>query len=772
MGKKHLLLLVAFIVTIFYSCNKSESGTDNQEQKQTEALDVSILNDEIIGYIVDSIGADGIIKFSSDIPEVNVPKVGSAIFIPISDKTPYGLLARVESVKKDNYIYVKTSPISLDEAFGTLSIGKSNSVKKELIGVFDENGKELSFEIEDTTDINLIQNSSTKNNIKTRGVDLFKFDSDCIKIPVSLYHNEKGNDKNEKGNDKIDVKGTIYVGFHNFDLNIDINNFSLNSIDLNVTPYIKISLNHDVSSERNLELSERILQLRYRLTYITQTGIPIIIPLTLYVDGSCGIKGEMSANIGLQHEYSCNCIATYKNGEWKSQTSHSDNKKNKWIASEFDVRGEIYSGVKLGLLVGLYSATTGIGFNIKPNYSLSANVTLSSENLLNTNPNVDLSIKIGSEVYCVAKLFGRKMMKYTAEFPDYILWSSTIHLLPKVENIEVKPEETSAEIQWSHDTYYFLEFAETGMTVFDSDKQTIIKSFRPEKPISNDIDYKQFKVEVAGLEEGKTYYLAPFVYWGDYMFYGEMIEFKTKEVEYNISVDTRYATDISSSRATVKGKLNNYNPNIKIKKIGFYYNTSGIKDPNESKFIDATLKEDGTFKATLTNLTKNTLYYYYAYVETNKELWGYRESFSTTDTKKMYKFRIQIDSQTKTFISYDDTFTAEYKNNRINFSKIIYGPLEVTPFTSISYTVEWYEEGYDKQLRGENIGEKKLWIKIFRATSGSTGIDISLDYYDDVLSTEWLNDPSEYTWYTAWPTLSHGKYPVKVKLTLLESYEE
>ena len=523
---------MALVLAVMYSCKESEESAQpaNSSQYYSETNGVSILNNTALGYIEAPIQSDSLIVFANNTPEEALPKVGSPIYIPESEKAPYGMLAKVVSIKKGSSISVITEPLSLEEAFDYLSVDTTFTVTKELEGVFDMDGNPIDFEIVDTADIDLNDTTvvSMARRATTRAHEDFKFDwdwkSQSLKFPVKLY-------KGSSGKDKIDITGAAYVGFRKFDFDIDISNHKLNYVNLDATPYIKIGLQSKVTTERRLELSDRLGQLRFKITIPTPVGIPIIIPITVYVYGTCGIVGELSATLGLQYEYNCNCVATFKNGQWSSKATHGGfNNKSPWTVGEFDVKGEIYSGAKIGLLAGLYSATTGIGFNVSPNFSLGVEAKLSSKDLLKTNPEVDLMLKVGGDVYCVAELFGKKLAKYSLQFPDYILWSEKTYLLPKIENFEAIGSSSSAEISWSHDAFYFLEpiGVKTGTAIFESDMTTEVKSYKPSPSSGSNFYTNVYNVDATGLTAGKTYYAAPFAYWRDYKWYGDMTEFSTE----------------------------------------------------------------------------------------------------------------------------------------------------------------------------------------------------------------------------------------------------
>ena len=514
-----LLLAVIFVsVSVFNSCKPDPDDGQNPEFQMNDGI--NIYSEDVIHYIGDVFLGDSLIFFDASMPEELMPKENEHIFIPVTDKTPYGVLANVKTVRKTDKIIVEIEPMSLDEAFEFLTIDESTPITTELEGVFDIDGNPMEFEVVDTTEIDL--NDTIVNPVNNRGFTLFEFDENCIKIPVKIA-------KTESGNDKIEVSGIAYIGFHNFKFEID-NADGLKYLNLNATPYVKLGVQNKIATENVLEITQRVGQMHFKITVLTPAGIPIIFPVTLYVNAGFGIRGELSATLGLQYEYNCNCVAKFDNGQWIRDVSHGGTEKSPWIVSEFDVKGEIYSGFKLGMLVGLYSATSGIGFNLEPKLSLATQAQLSSEDLLKTNPNVDLSLKAGSELYCIAELFGKKLPKLSVQFPDFTLWSQKMYLLPNITEFTAEGDKTSADISWKHDIIYFLSAIglKTGTAVFESNGITEIASYKP-SPSGNDVESYYYDVTATGLSTGETYYAAPFAYWNDYVWYGEMEEFTTED---------------------------------------------------------------------------------------------------------------------------------------------------------------------------------------------------------------------------------------------------
>lgn len=524
-------LSLLFLLIAFQACkNDDDLQTLVVNNKYyTATNNISILKEDAIQYIQENVGNESLIVFSNDTPEDALPKIGANIYIPVSSRTPYGMLAKVLSIDKGSVIKVQTEALPLEEAFEYLTVDTTLSVITDLEGIFDDEGNPIEYEIVDTAEVNSQSNIDflqTENRLSTRTSFTYDWDwkKECLKFPIKLY---KGN----SGKDKITINGMVYVGFDKFDLDIDVNKFKVNYINLDATPYIKFAAESTVTTESKIELEDRIGQLRFKVTIPTPIGVPVIVPITLYMYGTCGIKGELSAKLGLQYKYNCNCVATYKNGQWTSKATHGgfDN-KSPWIVSEFDVKGEIYSGARLGLLAGLYSATTGIGFNVTPNFSLSAEAKLASPNLLKANPEVGLNLLVGGDVYCVAEIFGKKLSKYSLKFPDFTLWSTKMYLLPNIENFTASGASSSADISWSHNGLYFLEplGIKTGTAIFESDQATERTSYTPSPTSKNNMGYCTYNVTATGLNSGSMYYAAPFASWKDFKWYGDKEEITTE----------------------------------------------------------------------------------------------------------------------------------------------------------------------------------------------------------------------------------------------------
>ncbi len=508
--------MVLNMVTL-YSCEVStpdDNGEDSNLWSEIKG-NVVTLNDEATQF-VESYENDSSITFSSDTPNNLIPSIGSIIYVPVSDKTPYGYLGKISKVEKSDIYKVFTEPVSLDEVFENLSVEGNIESIDSVEDVVDAEGKPVEYELVDS----IFQETDTKASATSR-TGAFYLKDKLIKVPFNIY-------SEEAGGKAIKLSGNAYAGFKNFSLSIDINNNSISYVDLNLTPCIGLNATSVVKlAGGKMEIKDFLIcKMTLRATIQTPTGIPIIVPITLYVYGTFGASGEITATLSFNPEYSTNWNVKLKNGQWSCDKNDSP-ANNPWEASGFDVKGEIYSGTKLGILVGLYSATSGIGINVMPNYSIGCSASITAENILNINPFVDQTLKISCEAYCVAKFFGKKLAKVTFQFPDYILWNEKVYLLPQYSDFNAIWNGTHVEISYKIDQHYFLKFLgfQHGLTIFDNDKITELETVYPSSTKVDERGYNYYNHTTSELSVGKTYYASPTIFGMNRKFHGEKHEF-------------------------------------------------------------------------------------------------------------------------------------------------------------------------------------------------------------------------------------------------------
>jgi len=273
-------------------------------------------------------------------------------------------------------------------------------------------------------------------------------------------------------------------------------------------------------------------------------GIPIIIPVRISFDCLFEASGTVAWDFGVKYKNTLDCKAVFENGKWGSEVkSVKSSDGNPWtVTQNLGVDGEIDLGVKVGILAGLYTTNLGIGVYATPKVYLGGEAKLDSEDLYKVNPSLEYGLKISSEVFAIAKLFGKDLGKYNVELPDYTIWSKALPLLPSLSGFEAKRiagatksatsglpgKQVSVEICWRQDPEYFMSSKDvkTG-AIFNKADDTEVASFMPAPESEPDGSYS-YKTTVPGLSTDSTYYAETFAYWDGYKKFGRDNDIDTK----------------------------------------------------------------------------------------------------------------------------------------------------------------------------------------------------------------------------------------------------
>ena len=527
-------LMLSLLVLTLTACQKNEASTEKPEGENNyyqEINDLNILDKNATKFIDEEITSDSRIVFSADTPEDAIPKVGTGIFIPESEKAPYGMLSRVLSVNKDSErTVVTTEPLPLADAFESLSIDSSSPWEATLEGVFDEDGNPVEYEI------------VGKPGEATRSTD-FELTENGLSIPVRTGQ--------ESGDGSYSIAGNVGIYFEKFDLSIDIDKHGVKGISLVAAPSLEVDFGGNVElkaeRERVIELfRKQIHTVRFKIRIPTPVaGIPIIIPVRISFDCLFEASGTVAWDFGVKYKNTLDCKVVFENGKWGSEVkSVKSSDGNPWtVTQDLGVDGEIDLGVKVGILAGLYTTNLGIGVYATPKVYLGGEAKLDSEDLYKVNPSLEYGLKISSEVFAIAKLFGKDLGKYNVELPDYTIWSKALPLLPSLSGFEAKRiagatksatsglsgKQVSVEIGWRQDPEYFMSSKDvkTGVAIFNKADDKEVASFMPAPESESDGSYS-YKTTVPGLSTDSTYYAETFAYWDGYKKFGRDNDIDTK----------------------------------------------------------------------------------------------------------------------------------------------------------------------------------------------------------------------------------------------------
>lgn len=124
-----------------------------------------------------------------------------------------------------------------------------------------------------------------------------------------------------------------------------------------------------------------------------------------------------------------------------------------------------------------------------------------------------------------------------------------------------------------------------------------------------------FKIILTRLQPGTTYYYVAGYSDGKESVYGEVLSFQTIDPN---SVITLGATNVTKTEATLNGR---YESTDISAEYGIIYGTSGNLTYTSGNRIAVSSSSNGEFSVYLSDLTKNTEYYYRAYLKANGKLY-------------------------------------------------------------------------------------------------------------------------------------------------------
>lgn len=521
--KKYILFFSALLfIAAFQACNDDEEIPSIIEKNEyyTTVNEINILKQEAaVSYIVEKVESDSLIVFSRNTPKEVLPEVGTMLFIPISEKTPYGFLGKVKSVEEGNSIKVFTETLPLEEAFENLSIDTTMNIMNGIESVCDAEGNMIDYELIDSTLIEPSTNTVSSTITRAGGY----WQGGIINFPFVITDKDTGSE-----NFSHKLTGKIYVELNNFDFSLNIVNNKVENIDVKADPIFKVIISDEMKIKTSDKWEKKKLIGSINCTPIripTPVGIPIILRPKLYMYLVYGVSGEIVTSLSLQYQSSFKTEMHYRNEQWDKLFSYNGPENEKpWTVSNIEIKGELYGGTEMGILIGLYSATTGIGINVTPKFALEANASLSTENLLELNPQVEVAAKWSGDLYFTASIFKRPIAHYTFSSPEYVMWSEKMYLLPCYTSFETARNEDKGSIYYKVGERYFLgwnNFVTYGCAIFDDDNNEI-KSVISSQNVQPDKEGNRYYNEVVDeLELGKIYYASPLVSWMGYKWYGD-----------------------------------------------------------------------------------------------------------------------------------------------------------------------------------------------------------------------------------------------------------
>lgn len=504
--KKFTLFTILFALFCLFSCKESDNEVIVRPPTNEPSSAVLVFSEETTNNYVASVTEDEFV-LNPNTPNDKIPKVGTIIQLPVSPNSPYGFLGKVVSVQKNGDITIKTESVALDEAYPNLSLDTIINILDDIEGVFDEDGNPVEYYIEDGND-----------NASTRAAGEFDWKEKTINIPIPT----------DLLGEQFSAKGSMKVSFAGSKFDLD-NKDALRYLNLELHPSITVSASITTnikSIPNNKPFQTKPLKIKARAV----VG-PVIIPITIPISFKAGVTGDIESTIQLNFSKSCNAYIRYANEKWdKGCEPIKNGDENPWYVTSFDVNGSLYAGIDVEFIAGIYTTNAGIGFELFPNASLSANASLSSLNPFDLNPDITFGVNLESRVFCMAKLFNKKLQVFDIKLPQKTFYRRSMSMFPNIDNFDAQGGASSADISYQSDSYYFLQGlgVKTGTTVFENDKKTEFGTYYPAHTSIDKLGIRYYNAHVSGLRSGAVYYAAPTISWLKFKWFGDKKEFTTE----------------------------------------------------------------------------------------------------------------------------------------------------------------------------------------------------------------------------------------------------
>lgn len=535
MKKSFLFFIVAGILALL-SCSRENEGEVVAKTPFNEpSSSVMLYTEDNANAFVNSV-TENEVSLSPNTPADMIPKVGSILQLPKSTNSPYGFLGKVIAVENNGNIIVKTELVPLDEAYPNLSIDTTVNVLDDIEGVFDEDGNPVDFTIEDGT-----------GKTVSRAAGDFDWENKTLNIPIPTDLLGK----------EFSAKGSMKISFADSKFDLD-NKDGLKYLNLELHP--SISASASITTElKSYEKAFQTKPLKIKARWVVG---PVIIPITIPISFKAEVNGDFTSTLELNFSKSCNLYLKYANEKWdKGCNVTKSGDESPWGVTSFDVNGSLKAGIDVEFIAGIYTTNAGVGFEIYPNAAIKANASLSSINPFKFNPKVDLGVYLESRVFCMAKLFSKKLELFDINLPEKTFFNRSLSLFPNVEEFAAEGASSSCDISYLSSSYYFLQGVgvKTGATVFESDKTTEYGTYYPAHSSIDKEGKRSYSTNVSGLQSGQTYYAAPTISWLGFKWYGDKKQLTT-EADYNVCWRCQGREDVWS----LDLKINSTNTNINM----------------------------------------------------------------------------------------------------------------------------------------------------------------------------------------------------------------
>ena len=581
--------------------------------------DVRVLEGELYDYVVAV--EDMNITMSISTPERLLPKEGDKIAtVELSDKFPYGFFGQVKQVlSEDDGITLYCDSIPLEDVvvkfYGMVEMGSKDG------------------------------GQSAPMQKAPGGAKYFVLDLPEINVPVDLsgyITKKKIFDIEGKASFNIkvqpDVRGKISYAVDKTIL--------LSYVNIHTTSTLYYDADIEIAGVAKKELKKNLLP-----PPLSDPPLPYGIPLHIEIGPKLELNGEFGVGFSTSTSMTCVQDITYRpllslspvtapfaNKMTMNVQRGPFNMDWKYVAGRGTFKGGAYLRLGLSLGKGSFGFVGGeVDGPFKGNIEFYFDIDRLQQ--------ADKSTALYDEIKDLCKLdanpyLGVKFIasiaddKYRFEIPkDFEIpgkWFSG-RLLPEFSNVKSRRLEgqyANAEISASIAKACPIPYT-IGYTLLDKEKNKISDIYGQKYSIIN--NFTSYKMTVKDIYGGKEYKCYPMIK----LFGYDMLASPECDLEKSLKMNTNEARNITEKGAQLDGSVMNYNPELDKGECGFFYNKTGNPtNTNGTQVYVGRLSyfSDGIFLSELSDLEKNTTYYYCSYYYTDGEyIYGETKSFKTKD---------------------------------------------------------------------------------------------------------------------------------------------
>ena len=419
--------------------------------------------------------------------------------------------------------------------------------------------------------------------------------------------------------------------------------------------YVSLRMNHDwhLSAHLKVKSEKEFGTLFGQVKTLTPIRFPAKIPVfKLEISGVPFVKGEgnMEVDCSLnspEHSYVSQVVFDSDANELFSGTTEKKPVKednSPTFETAFSLNGSLQGGYMVDLWLGfdvfgcVCKLATGLDFYIGPKLYGDFSLKAGTEDPVNCY-SIIKDTKIGLDLLHVDYEFFGEAALLGFTFPKGVFCEGSIdsplnherYVMPEFSDLSVDKDDAGllaiARSTPSRNVMFPLEL---GMGLYDEGGKLLESAYEESKYWNDDGKYK-IAQSFFSLQRDKEYEVKPMIK----ILGTEFPAFPTKkfQIENKLLVTTLEAKDVTSSSATIGGKVEDYVVDVDDGEVGFYYNSTGNPTKENGNGIIAGKLSDclnGEFFVTLTNLEQDQLYYYRAYYCGNgKYYYGEIREFTT-----------------------------------------------------------------------------------------------------------------------------------------------